>query len=139
MSRILAIDYGNKRIGLAVTDTLGMIANALDTVHSSEAIDYLKNYISREKVSLFIVGEPKHKDGNPVQVEKHILDFIRLLNKNFPDIPVEREDERYTSKRAFDAMLQSGIGKEKRKDKKLVDKIAAVLILQNYLERKSYQ
>ena len=139
MPRILAIDYGTKRVGLAVTDPSGIIASALDTIHSSEVIDYLKKYNDREKVSLFVIGEPKHKDGNPMDVAVQINSFMNVLNRTFPDIPIERQDERYTSTLAFDAILKSGIGKEKRKDKKLVDKIAAVIILQNYLERKSYQ
>ena len=139
MPRILAIDYGNKRVGLAVTDPSGIIAGVLDTVHSSEVIEYLKKYIEIEKVSLFVIGEPRHKDGNPMDVAVQINAFMNVLGKNFPDIPIERQDERYTSSMAFDVVLRSGIGKEKRKDKKLVDKIAAVIILQNYLERKSYQ
>ncbi len=139
MSRILAIDYGSKRTGLAVTDPGRIIATALDTIDTPKLMAYLKNYIGRESVTLIIVGEPKHKDGNPMEVSHLIEKFIITLKRDFEHIPVEREDERYTSKRAFDAMIQSGIGKEKRKDKKLVDKIAAVIILQNYLERKTYE
>ncbi len=139
MGRILAIDYGSKRVGLAVTDSLQMIANPLDTIHAKDVISYLLAYTQKEEVELFVIGEPKHKDGHPMDISLQINAFINLLKKTFPMIGIEREDERFTSKMAFNVMLNSGIGKEKRKDKKLVDKIAAVIILQSYLERKSYQ
>jgi len=136
LPRILAIDYGSKRTGLAVTDPLQIIATGLTTVDTPLAIEYLKDYISKEAVELFVVGEAKQKDGSPAQSTPLINAFVELLKKNFPLIPVEREDESHTSKRAFQTMIDSGIGKNKRRDKKLVDKISAVLILQGYMERK---
>jgi putative Holliday junction resolvase len=139
VSRILAIDCGSKRVGLAVTDPMQIIATALDTVHSQDAINYLKAYTFKNEVELFIVGEPKHNDGTASQSTAIIEAFIVQLKKNIPEIPIEREDERFTSKMAFQTMIDSGIGREKRKNKKLVDKIAAVIILQSYLERRSHE
>lgn len=136
MPRILAIDYGSKRTGLAVTDPLQIIATGLTTVDTHNAIDFLREYMIKEPVELFVVGEAKQLDGSPAQSTPLIDAFIKLLNKNFPAIPVEREDESYTSKKAFQTMIDSGISKSKRRDKKLIDKISAVLILQSYMERK---
>jgi putative Holliday junction resolvase len=135
--RILAIDYGSKRTGLAVTDILQIIATGLTTVDTPKLIGFLKEYMAKEPVELFVVGEAKQLDGTPAQSTPIINQFVKELQKNFPDIPVEREDESHTSKRAFQAMIDSGISKTKRRDKKLVDKISAVLILQQYMERKS--
>lgn len=137
MARILAIDYGSKRVGIAVTDPLQIIATALTTVASHEAIAYLQNYIGKEAVERIVVGEAKHLDGSPAQSAPLIQAFIKQLQKAFPGIPVENEDERFTSKMAFQTMIDSGISKSKRRDKKLVDKISAVIILQSYLERRS--
>jgi putative holliday junction resolvase len=139
LPRILAIDYGSKRTGLAVTDPMQMFATALTTVDTHKAIDFLKDYISKEPVELFVVGEAKNLDGTPAQSAPLITAFVNLLKKNFPGIPVEREDERFTSKMAFQTMIDSGISKSKRRDKKLVDKISAVLILQSYMERRGFE
>lgn len=137
MPRLLAIDYGQKRTGIAVTDPLQIIATGLTTVNTHEAIAFLKDYMAKEPVSLMIVGEARNLDGSPAQSAVYIEGFVKQLAKNFPDIPVEREDERFTSKMAFQTMIDSGISKSKRRDKKLVDKISAVIILQSYLERRN--
>jgi len=135
VARILAIDYGTKRIGLAVTDPLQIIANGLDTVLTPNIFDYLKKYLETEQVECFVVGEPKHLDGNPSQIAPQVEKFIKELQKLFPDIKIEREDERFTSEDAKLAILQSGVKKKKRRDKGLVDKVAATIILQDFMER----
>ncbi len=134
MSRILAIDYGTKRTGLAVTDPLRLIANGLDTVPTVEVFNYLDDYLSREEVGLFLVGEPMHADGSPAQIAHLVVGFVRKLQKTFPDIPVEMVDERYTSEEAKLIIRESGLKKKKRRDKSLIDKISAVLILQDYMD-----
>ena len=138
MGRIIAIDYGRKRTGLAVTDTLQIIANGLDTVPSGEAISYLTDYISNECVDLFIIGHPKQLNNEPSENMKYVEAFVKNLNKALPDIPVKYYDERFTSVMARQVMIDGGLKKKKRQDKKTVDKISAVLILQNYLERTKY-
>jgi putative Holliday junction resolvase len=135
--RILAFDYGTKRIGIAVTDPLQIIATGLDTIHPKDIIDYLKTYISSEQVELFVVGEPRQMDGTPSQSTPHIKGFITTLNKNFPEIPVERIDERFTSKMASAVVAQSGFKKSDRQNKERLDTISATIILQTYLEKKS--
>lgn len=135
--RILAFDYGTKRIGIAVTDPLQIIATGLDTIHPKDIIEYLKKYLSNEQVELFIVGEPKQMDGSPSQSTPHIKGFIGLLNKNFPEIPIERIDERFTSKMASAVVAQSGFKKTDRQNKERLDTISATIILQTYLEKKS--
>ena len=134
MGRILAIDYGRKRVGLAVTDELGMIANPLGTVHSKDIMSYLKEYTEKEKVSCFIVGEPKQMDNTDSESAKFVEPFVRLLKKTFPAIPVKRFDERFTSKMAFQTMIDAGLKKKARQNKELVDSISATLILQSYME-----
>lgn len=134
MSRILAIDYGTKRTGLAVTDPLRLIASGLDTVSTVEVFNYLDAYLSREEVGLFVVGDPMHADGSPAQIAHLVVGFVRKLNKTFPDIPVEMVDERYTSEEAKHIIRESGLKKKKRRDKSLIDKISAVLILQDYMD-----
>lgn len=134
MGRILAIDYGTKRTGLAVTDPLQIIANGLDTVATPDLFAYLEDYLSREEVTLFVVGEPLHADGSPAQIAHLVVGFVRKLRKKYPDIPVEMIDERYTSEEAKLIIRNSGLKKKKRRDKSLVDKISAVLILQDYLD-----
>ena len=133
MSRILAIDYGKVRTGLAVTDELQIIASGLTTVNTSDLIMYLKKYLIQEEVELFLVGEPKQKDGTASLSEQLILPFLEQLKSNFPEIPVKRVDERFTSKMAFQTMIDSGLKKKQRQDKALVDEISATLILQAYL------
>ena len=138
MGRIIAIDYGRKRTGLAVTDALQMIANGLTTVPSGEAVSYLTNYTLKECVDLFVVGYPKQLNNEPSENLKYVKAFVKNLNKALPAIPVEYYDERFTSVMAQQAMIDGGLKKHKRQDKKTVDKISAVLILQNYLERVKY-
>ena len=134
MARILAIDYGSKRCGIAVTDDLQMIASGLTTVARHELLHWLQNYVKEENVVLFVVGEPKRMHGEASQIEEAIKAFLVKLTAQFPDIPVKRVDERFTSKMAFDTMLVSGISKKKRQNKALVDQISATIILQSYLE-----
>jgi len=134
VKRIMAIDYGTKRIGIAVSDLLQIIANGLDTVPTKEIFDYLKDYISREPVYKIVVGEPLHLDGNPTYVTPLVHEFADKLRKLYPDIEVILQDERFTSSDAKRIILQSGAKKKKRRDKSLVDKISAVLILQEYME-----
>lgn len=136
MGRIVAIDYGLKRTGLAVTDDLQIIASGLTTVATSELMSFLKDYIQQETVELFLVGEPKQMDNSPSESEKHIAPFIKKLEKAFPKIEIKRVDERFTSKMAFQTMIDSGLKKQQRKNKALVDEISATLILQSYLYSK---
>lgn len=135
--RILAFDYGTKRIGIAVTDPLQIIATGLDTIHPKDIIEYLKKYLQREQVELFVVGEPKQMDGSPSQSSPHIRGFITTLKKHFPDIPIERIDERFTSKMASAVVAQSGFKKTDRQNKERLDTISATIILQSYLEKQS--
>lgn len=134
MPRIIAFDYGTKRTGIAVTDPLQIIATGLTTIHPKDIVDFLKKYMENEQVERFVVGEPKQMDGSESQSAPLVNAFVHLLKKNFPDIPVERIDERFTSKIASGIIAQSGLGKTKRKDKSLVDVISATIILQSYLE-----
>ena len=136
MNRIIGIDYGRKRIGLAVSDPLGMFASPLETVPPAKIIEYLKNYAEREGISLFVVGWPMNLDNTPAQSARFVEEFLRRLRKNFPDTPVELEDERFTSVLAHRAMIDGGMKKMNRRDKAVVDKISAAIILQSYLDRK---
>ena len=135
MGRILALDFGEKRTGIAVTDELRLIASGLTTVSTKEIITFLKQYFETEKVDVFVVGEPKQMNNTPSESEQYIKPFLLELSKHFPDMSVDRQDERFTSKMAFQTMLDSGLKKKKRKDKGLVDEISATLILQAYLNR----
>lgn len=134
MGRIIGIDFGARRIGLAVTDPEQIIASGLTTVENNQIISYLKNYVNREPVDCFVVGDPANLDGSATDATKLVQDFVKKLEKEFPNIPVEQVDEAFTSKMAIDTMVEAGIGKKKRKDKKLKDKISATIILQTYLE-----
>lgn len=136
MARILAIDYGTKRVGVAVSDPLQIIANGLETVATIDIFDFLKKYIAEEEVETLVVGMPMHLDGNPAQIADKVQLFIKEFQKLFPEILVETQDERFTSEDAKRIILQSGAKKKKRRDKSLVDKVAAVLILQDYMESK---
>lgn len=136
MGRILAIDYGTKRVGIAVTDENKIIANGLTTIPSKDVIPFLKEYTRKEKIECFVIGEPKQMNNEESESAKNVDIFIKLLVKNFPDIPIERIDERFTSKMAFQTMIDSGINKKHRQDKALVDKISATIILQSYMEKK---
>lgn len=133
MGRILAIDYGLKRVGLAVTDEQQIIATALDTVHSKDVLEYLKNYTKTHDVDCFVIGDPKQMNNQPSEIVKHIIPFVKKLRKTFPDMKIDRYDERFTSKLAMDSMIVSGIRKKQRRNKGNVDKISAVLILQSYM------
>lgn len=135
--RILAFDYGTKRVGIAVTDPLQIIATGLDTIHPKDIIEYLKKYLSQELVELFVVGEPLQMNGTPSQSTPHIKGFITILKKNFPEIPIERIDERFTSKMASAVVAQSGLKRSDRQDKARLDTISATIILQTYLEKRS--
>ncbi len=130
----MSIDYGTKRVGVAVTDPLQIIANGLETVSTLEIFDFLKQYLESEEVEKIIVGMPYHLDGTPTKISQLIEDFIAKINKLYPSIKVVIQDERFTSSDAKKIILQSGAKKKKRRDKSLVDKISAVLILQEYLE-----
>ncbi|WP_419214207.1 Holliday junction resolvase RuvX [Maribacter sp. X9] len=134
MGRILAIDYGVKRIGLAVTDEMQMIAFGLVTVPTTEFFTYLSNYTQKEKVDLIVVGEPKQMDNSASESEVHILPFIEKIKEKFPAISIKRHDERFTSKMAFQTMLDSGMKKKQRRNKALIDEISATIILQDYLK-----
>lgn len=133
MGRILALDYGSKRTGIAVTDELRIIASGLTTVDTSDLMDFLKTYIGSEKVDLMIVGKPTQKDGTPSAIESEIQKFLSQFEKQIPELPVIRLDERYTSKMAFQTMIDSGLKKKQRQNKALVDEISATIILQEYL------
>lgn len=139
MGRILAIDYGRKRTGIAVTDTLQMIAGGLTTVPSGGLVGWLANYVSKEPVERFVVGLPKQMNNEPSENMKYVEIFVAQLKKALPDIPVEYYDERFTSVMAHRAMIDGGLKKKKRQDKGLVDEISAVIILQSYMENKKYQ
>ncbi len=133
LARILAFDYGEKRTGLAVTDELQIIASGLTTVDTKKIFSFLTDYLKNENVELFIVGEPKQMNNLPSESEQLITPFVKKLSQTFPKIPIKRIDERFTSKIAFQSMIESGLKKKQRKNKALVDEISAVLILQSYL------
>ena len=133
MARILAIDYGTKRTGIAVTDELQIIASGLTTVNTETLLVFLEKYFSEEKVELVLIGEPKQKDGTASQSEVHIQEFLKNFIVKFPEMPVKRVDEAFTSKMAFQTMIDSGLKKKKRRDKALIDEISATIILQTYL------
>lgn len=133
MSRILSIDYGLKRTGLAVTDPLRIIATGLTTIPSPELIPFLKKYFLQEKVELIIIGEPKNWDDSDTHATPLVEAIIKRLMKEFPEMPIKRVDERYTSKMAFQTMIDSGLKKKARRNKALVDEIAATILLQEYL------
>lgn len=138
MGRILAIDYGEKRCGIAVTDSLKIIANGLQTVDTKELLTFLKNYFQKESVEIIVVGEPKRMSNEPSSITPKIEKFISDFKKLYPEIKVERIDERFTSKMAFQTMIDSGLKKKDRQNKALVDTISATIILQSYLESKSF-
>lgn len=137
MARILAIDYGTKRVGLAVTDPLQLISTGLNTVHSKDVMKYLKDYTAKEEVECFVVGEPKQMNAEASQIQSPLDAFIAQLKKNFPLIPVARYDERFTSMMASQALLMSGASKKDRQNKELVDMTSAIIILQSYMESKT--
>lgn len=136
MSRILALDYGEKRIGIAVTDDMQIIASGLATVPTTDIFEFLKEYVNKEKVELFLVGEPKQMNNTASESEKYIKPFLSKLANMFSDIPIKRIDERFTSKMAFQTMIDSGLKKKQRQNKALIDEISATIILQSYLYNK---
>ena len=136
MGRIIAIDYGKKRTGIAVTDELQIIASGLTTVDTKELIVFLKDYFQNENVELVLVGLPKQMNNLASESESLIQDFLKKIAIEFPDMPVKRVDERFTSKMAFQTMIDSGLKKKDRQNKALIDEISATIILQSYLEQK---
>lgn len=135
MARIMGIDYGTKKTGIAVTDSLQIICSGLDTIPTLTLYDFIKKYLETEEVEKIVVGMPLHEDGNPAQIAHLVVGFIRKLRKLYPAIEVVEWDERGSSKAAKEVILMSGTKKSKRRDKSLVDKIAAALILQDYMEQ----
>lgn len=136
MGRILAIDYGRKRVGLAVTDPLQMIANALKTVHSKDIWGFLSDYLSKEDVDCIVVGYPKQMNNQASEAVRFINPFLKRLTKLYPEMEVKLVDERFTSKMAHQTMLDAGLKKKARQNKALVDTISATIILQSYLEQR---
>lgn len=137
MPRILAFDYGTKRIGIAATDPLKIIANSLTTIHPKDIVEFLKKYLLTEQVELFVVGMPKQMDGSLSESAGQVKGFVTILKNNFPTIMVELMDERFTSKMASATIAQSGLRKGARQNKALVDEVAATIILQSYMEKQS--
>lgn len=138
MPRILSIDYGIKRAGIAVTDEMQIIASGLTTVPSETLIAFLKDYFAKEKVEKVIIGEPKQMDGTPSESTAIIEKFIKTFTATFPEMPMDRVDERFTSKMAFQTMIDSGLKKKQRQNKSLIDEIAATIMLQDYMNRIRY-
>ncbi len=138
MGRILAIDYGQKRVGIAVTDELKMIASGLKTVASKDIWTFLSDYLKNEKVDAIVVGEPRDMMNRPSDSSRFVEPFVRKLRKIYPKLKVDRFDERFTSKMAFQAMIDGGLGKKQRQNKALVDTISATIILQSYLESQKF-
>lgn len=139
MGRIIGIDYGTKRCGIAATDSLRIIASPLTTIHTSELLNFLKDYIKKEQVDAITVGQPKQKDGTASMVEQHIIGFIRKFEAEFPNIKIFRTDERYTSVLAQQALIQSGASKKDRQEKGNTDQISAAIILQSFLDSRTYR
>jgi putative Holliday junction resolvase len=138
MPRILAIDYGQKRTGIAVTDELQIIASGLTTIPSATAINFLRDYFSKEKVEKVLIGEPKQMNGEPSESTAVIEAFVKKFTSFFPEMPIIRVDERFTSKMAFQSMIDSGLKKKQRQNKALIDEISATIMLQDYLSRKMF-
>ena len=137
MDRLIGIDFGRKRTGLAASDPLGIFASALDTVDSTKLIEYLKNYAEKERIVHFVVGYPVNMDGKPSEAQADVDAFLKVLAKAFPEVPVTLEDERFTSVLAHRAMIDGGMKASQRRDKASVDKISAAIILQSYLDRQN--
>lgn len=134
MGRILAIDYGQKRVGIAATDELQIIATSLGTVATKDIWKFLTEYVHKEKLDAIVVGEPRDMQNRPSDSSRFVEPFVNKLRKTFPNLKIDRFDERFTSKMAHQAMIDGGLRKHKRQDKALVDSISATLILQSYLE-----
>jgi putative Holliday junction resolvase len=136
LARIIALDFGKQRTGIAVTDELQLIASGLVTVNTKELLKYLQDYIAQENIERIVVGEPKQWNNTPSESEVLIQPFLKKLKETFPSIPIDRQDERFTSKVAFQTMVEAGLKKKQRRNKELIDEISATLILQSYLNRK---
>ena len=136
MAKALGIDYGKKRIGVAISDSLQMIASSLCTVDTADIFIFIKDFLAKEKIDCFVVGEPKNLDGTPTDSTQITQNFVAKLSKKYPQILIQRIDERFTSKIAKQSILDAGIKKMKRRDKSLVDKVSAAIILQSYLDAK---
>jgi putative Holliday junction resolvase len=139
MLRIMSFDFGTKRLGIAVTDPMQLFATGLTTIHPKDIVEFLEKYLLTEQIETFVVGEPKQMDGSASQSMQHVKGFVTILKKHFPEIPIEMMDERFTSKMASAAIAQSGLKKSDRQKKELVDTVSATIILQSYLEKKSFQ
>lgn len=137
MARILALDYGTRRTGIAITDPFQLIASGLTTVATDDLWDFLEQYLREEDVERIVVGEPRQMDNTPSEVEGAISAFLKELSKRYPKLPVSRQDERFTSKMALRTMVEGGMKKKKRRQKETLDQISATLILQSYLSRKT--
>jgi putative Holliday junction resolvase len=133
MGKVVAIDYGKKRCGIAETDSLQLIASGLTTVETKSLQAFMQDYLSREEVDCLVIGEPRRLNNELSEIENQIQPFINFIKKRFPDLKIAREDERFTSKLAMDTMIKGGVKKMKRRDKGLVDKLSATIILQSYL------
>lgn len=134
MPRLMAIDYGTKRCGIAVSDPLQIIANGLTTVASKDIFTFLEMYFQKEAVETLVVGEPKRLNGQATDASVHVNAFVNQLKKRFPSLKIERIDERFTSKMAFQTMIDSGLKKKARQNKELIDEISATIILQSYMQ-----
>jgi len=132
----MAVDYGTKRVGLAVTDSLQIIATGLTTVKATEAFNFIKNYCETEDVESLVIGEPKTLDNRPAELEKQIGEFVNRIKKWAPNLPVHRVDERFTSSMALQSLIDGGVKKKQRRQKELLDEVSATIILQSYLESK---
>ena len=137
MGRIVALDYGKVRTGIAVTDDLHLIASGLCTVDTKNLLSFLKDYSSKETIDRFVIGEPRQMNNLPSESEEFIKPFVKVLGDTFPGIPIERQDERFTSKLAQQSLIESGVGKKKRREKALIDEVSATLILQAHLNKYS--
>lgn len=135
MGRILALDFGKKRTGIAVTDEMQLIASGLTTLNTIDLFDFLQEYLEKENVDTIVIGEPKQMDGTPSESERIIQPMLKRITRSFPTITVARQDERFTSKMAVQSMIDGGVKKKKRQNKALIDEISATLILQAYLDR----
>ncbi len=136
MPKLLGIDYGKKRTGIAETDDLQIVASGLTTVETDKLWQFLEKYMENNEVEKIVIGESLDLEGNPNAIEKEILKFIEKFKKKFPEIEVVREDERYTSKMAMETMIKGGLKKKKRRNKAMLDQVSAALILQSYLYKK---
>ena len=139
MARLLALDYGTKRVGIAITDELQIIASGLCTVRAHDCMDFLKDYISKESVSSIVLGLPKDLNNQKTDATPYVKGFAKQLRKQFPDLEVHFVDERFTSKMAFQSMIDGGVKKKERQNKALVDEVSATLILQSFMEQRNFK